>query len=47
MQRLRNLLEPQGIAIQELTLPSFQDAETVVQKLIEQLEDVAEKTPPL
>ena len=41
MQRLRNLLEPQGIAIQELTLPSFQDAETVVQKLIEQLEDVA------
>ncbi|MGF1520586.1 MAG: tetratricopeptide repeat protein, partial [Nodosilinea sp.] len=41
MQQLQSLLTGQGIPLEEITLPTFQDAETVVQTLVERLEEIA------
>jgi tetratricopeptide (TPR) repeat protein len=41
MQRLQALLKSQGIPLEELALPTFQDAETVVQTLVKRLEEIA------
>ena len=41
MQQLQSLLTPQGTPLEEIALPTFQDAETVVQTLVKRLEEIA------